>query len=75
MAQGDDLKRIKRVSRKQVPRRKEREIPLRGKDPKRLRYSAKEDILRALEEEDEDLLQEGLFAEEPTEDSENDSGR
>lgn len=56
----EDIKRIKRFSRKRVPRRQEREIPPRHQDPRKACYEGRNEILRALEEgeEEEDLLEE-----------------
>ena len=74
--EDDDLKRIKRFSRKQVPRKQEREITPRHHDPRKARYAAKDEILRALEEdeENEDLLEElSRFEDDPSpEESEED---
>ncbi len=78
--QDDDIKRIKRFSRKHVPRKQEQEITPRQQDPRKARHGAKDEILRALEdeEENEDLSEDlPLFAEdssleESEEDPEND---
>lgn len=62
LSRGDEVKRIKRMSRRRVPRRVEQEIPLRGRDPRKARHAEREETLRAMEEEvlEEDLLEGGL---------------
>ncbi|MFQ5911854.1 MAG: hypothetical protein ACE5JS_01580 [Nitrospinota bacterium] len=67
MSRGDDVKRVKRLSRKYVPGRREQEIPLRNQDPRNARRSARGEILRALEEEEEDHPEDEEFWQEAEE--------
>ncbi len=53
MTRDGEVNRIKRLSRKHVPRRRERVIPPRKRDTKKDRHSAREYILQAIEEEDD----------------------
>ena len=59
MSEDDRVKRVRRMSRKHIPSRRGQKITERSRDPKHIRSSAKEEILRALEEDEEEFEESG----------------
>ena len=67
MSEDERVKRVRRMSRKYVPSRRGQKISERSRDSKHIRSSAREEILRALEEDEEEFEESG-----PEEDAEAD---